>query len=84
MWVIVSVVEEGTMALTQQLSHLTDLGSSPPSTLGSYNPFIQQRSHSAHFQVSMYIAIIIQFRKLYTNIMYDSNYPKKKGNIKLC
>lgn len=46
MWVILAVVEEGTMALTQQLSHFSDLGSVPPPAPLTINPFIQQRSHS--------------------------------------
>ncbi|XP_044258652.1 protein ILRUN [Tribolium madens] len=44
MWVIVTVVEEGTMALTQQLSSFSELGASPPAQV-AYNPFIPQRSH---------------------------------------
>lgn len=50
MWVILAVVEEGTMALTQQLSHFSDLGSVPPPSPVTMNPFNQQqqqqRSHS--------------------------------------
>ncbi|RZC40084.1 C6orf106 -like protein, partial [Asbolus verrucosus] len=49
MWVIVTVVEEGTMALTQQLSHFTELGASP-ATQVTHNPFIPQRSHLEHTQ----------------------------------
>jgi hypothetical protein len=49
MWVIVTVVEEGTMALTQQLSSFTDLGASPPPQV-AHNPFIPQRSHIEHTQ----------------------------------
>lgn len=43
LWAIITVVEEGTMALTQQLSHFSDLGSSNLSTV-SFNPFIQPRT----------------------------------------
>lgn len=50
MWVIVTVVEEGTMALTQQLSHMTELGSSPPQEM-NHNPFVPQRSHLEQSQV---------------------------------
>lgn len=46
MWVILAVVGEGTMQLTQQLSHLSDLGSIPPPAALTPNPFTQQRSHS--------------------------------------
>ncbi|KAJ8979587.1 hypothetical protein NQ317_019475 [Molorchus minor] len=44
MWAIVTVVEEGTIALTQQLSHFNELGALPPSTY-SHNPFLPQRLH---------------------------------------
>lgn len=47
MWVILAVVEEGTMALTQQLSHLSDLGSAPLQSVDPMNPFVPQRSHSS-------------------------------------
>lgn len=51
MWVIVTVVEEGTMALTQQLSHFSELGALPPINVPN-NPFIPQRSHIEQSQVS--------------------------------
>lgn len=51
MWVIVTVVEEGTMALTQQLSSFSELGASPPAHV-AYNPFIPNRSHLEQTQVS--------------------------------
>ncbi|KAK5650699.1 hypothetical protein RI129_001728 [Pyrocoelia pectoralis] len=44
LWAIITVVEEGTMALTQQLSHFSDLGSSNLGTV-SINPFIQPRAN---------------------------------------
>ena len=50
MWVIVTVVEEGTMALTQQLSSFSELGASPQPEV-AHNPFIPQRSHLEHTQV---------------------------------
>jgi len=43
LWAIITVVEEGTMALTQQLSHLSDLGSSPVGS-APLNPFVQPRA----------------------------------------
>ncbi|KAF5294645.1 hypothetical protein FQA39_LY02777 [Lamprigera yunnana] len=43
LWAIITVVEEGTMALTQQLSHFSDLGSSNLSAV-LMNPFVQPRS----------------------------------------
>lgn len=43
LWAIITVVEEGTMALTQQLSHFSDLGSSPVGTV-PVNPFTQPRT----------------------------------------
>lgn len=44
MWAIVTVVEEGTIALTQQLSHFNELGGPQPS-IPAHNPFVSQRSH---------------------------------------
>ena len=44
LWAIITVVEEGTMALTQQLSHFSDLGSSNLGTVPT-NPFIQPRTN---------------------------------------
>ncbi|KAI4457580.1 hypothetical protein MML48_7g00016522 [Holotrichia oblita] len=41
-WAIVTVVEEGTMALTEQLQHLSELGSQPSSTV-QVNPFTSHR-----------------------------------------
>ncbi|KAJ9584172.1 hypothetical protein L9F63_021469 [Diploptera punctata] len=38
-WVILTVAEGGTLALTQQLSHLSDLGSSPRMDETNINPF---------------------------------------------
>ena len=50
-WVILSVDEGGTLALTQQLTHFNALGSvipmSPP-----LNPFATQQSTNRHEQVS--------------------------------
>lgn len=42
MWAIVTVVEENTIAITNQLSHFNELGALPsPAT--TRNPFITQR-----------------------------------------
>ncbi|KAJ8941754.1 hypothetical protein NQ318_001348 [Aromia moschata] len=49
MWAIVTVVEEGTIALTQQLSHFNELGATPPPTV-THNPFLSHRSHTDHKQ----------------------------------
>lgn len=54
MWAIVTVVEESTIAITNQLSHFNELGSSIPqtSTVASQNPFhLQHRSHLGNNQV---------------------------------
>ncbi|KAG5884873.1 hypothetical protein JTB14_025037 [Gonioctena quinquepunctata] len=51
MWAIVTVVEEGTIALTNQLSHFNELGASPPPS-NSHNPFVPQRSHIENNQDS--------------------------------
>lgn len=46
-WVILTVAEGGTLALTQQLSHLSDLGASPPPNVPhTLNPF--SRLPSSH------------------------------------
>ncbi|CAG9827605.1 unnamed protein product [Diabrotica balteata] len=47
MWVIVTVVEEGTVALTNQLSHFNELGALPPPT-SNYNPFSPHQIHIGH------------------------------------
>lgn len=41
-WAIVTVVEEGTMALTHQLQHLRELGSQPANSI-QVNPFTPHR-----------------------------------------
>ncbi|KAJ8922043.1 hypothetical protein NQ315_008683 [Exocentrus adspersus] len=51
MWAIVTVVEEGTIALTQQLSHFNELGALPSPTSG-HNPFIPHRTHTENSQES--------------------------------
>ncbi|CAG2068585.1 unnamed protein product [Timema podura] len=38
-WVILTVAEGGTMALTQQLTHLSELGASPRVDETNLNPF---------------------------------------------
>lgn len=48
-WAIVTVVEEGTIALTEQLSHLSELGSSPVQAV-PVNPFGPHRPISSHIQ----------------------------------
>lgn len=58
---IMTVVEEGTMALTQQLSHFNELGSAPqqpPQAI--YNPFVPQRSHTDHTQVCTFNFIVTE------------------------
>lgn len=49
MWVIVTVVEEGTIALTNQLSHFNELGAPPPSA-NTYNPFSPHQIHIGNNQ----------------------------------
>ncbi|CAH1107334.1 unnamed protein product [Psylliodes chrysocephalus] len=49
MWVIVTVVEEGTIALTNQLSHFNELGALPP-TSNAYNPFSPHQIHIGNNQ----------------------------------
>ena len=47
MWTIVSVVEQGAMVVTQQLSRFVDLGSQSPSTVTQVTAFdIPQSSAS--------------------------------------
>lgn len=58
MWAIVTVVEESTIAITNQLSHFNELGASLPqsSAVISHNPFnLQHRSHSRSNQVSFFL-----------------------------
>lgn len=44
MWAIVTVVEESTIAITNQLSHFNELGSSNSQTVSTpHNPFISQQ-----------------------------------------
>jgi hypothetical protein len=38
-WAILTVAEGGTMALTQQLSHFSELGASPRLDETNFNPF---------------------------------------------
>lgn len=59
MWAIVTVVEEGTIALTQQLSHFNELGAVPPS-VPVHNPFVSQRSHLENSQVRKYLRIRVE------------------------
>ncbi|CAG9818298.1 unnamed protein product [Phaedon cochleariae] len=49
MWTIVTVVEEGTIALTNQLSHFNQLGS-PPQSLNGHNPFVRNQSQKENSQ----------------------------------
>ncbi|KAJ1525902.1 hypothetical protein ONE63_009091 [Megalurothrips usitatus] len=50
-WVILTVAEGGTLALTQQLSHLSDLGASPPPAVPHMlNPFTRLSSSQNVFQ----------------------------------
>lgn len=54
-WVILTVAEGGTMALTQQLSHLSELGSPPRAEETTLNPFggvVNLPSSQTLFQVS--------------------------------
>lgn len=52
---ILTVAEGGTLALTQQLSHLSDLGASPPSNgPHSLNPFSRLASSHNIFQVGLF------------------------------
>ncbi|KAJ8928159.1 hypothetical protein NQ314_019306 [Rhamnusium bicolor] len=50
MWAIVTVVEEGTIALTQQLSLFNELGALRQ-PINIHNPFVPQRSHIENSQV---------------------------------
>lgn len=50
-WAIITVVEEGTMAISEQLSHLSELGSSPTHPI-SHNPFRDNRETLHCVQVS--------------------------------
>ena len=52
-WVILTVAEDGTMALTQQLSHLSELGSPPRLGDTNLNPFgpTSRQSSQTLFQV---------------------------------
>lgn len=54
-WVILTVAEGGTMALTQQLSHLSELGASPRMDETNINPFgpISRTSSQTLFQDSV-------------------------------
>ncbi|XP_030751774.1 protein ILRUN [Sitophilus oryzae] len=45
MWVILTVVEQGTIELTEQLSHFNELGAIPPLAPQVPNPFIRQTLH---------------------------------------
>lgn len=58
MWAIVTVVEESTIAITNQLSHFNELGTSIPqlSMVASQNPFIlQHRLHLENNQVITFL-----------------------------
>jgi len=52
-WVILTVAEDGTMALTQQLSHLSELGAPPRLGDTNLNPFgpTSRQSSQTLFQV---------------------------------
>ncbi|XP_060523624.1 protein ILRUN [Cylas formicarius] len=45
MWAILTVVEQGTIELTEQLSHFSELGAIPPLPSQVLNPFVPHRSH---------------------------------------
>lgn len=55
-WVILTVAEDGTMALTQQLSHLSELGAPPRLDDTNLNPFgpTSRPSSQTLFQVRTY------------------------------
>ncbi|CAH2009437.1 unnamed protein product [Acanthoscelides obtectus] len=50
MWAIVTVVEEGTIELTNQMSHFNELGAHPPS-MSNHNPFLPHGVHLENNQV---------------------------------
>lgn len=58
MWVIVTVVEEGAVVLTQQLSHFNELGAFPGSTV-PVNPFNQLRISTEQMQVSLEFSLVV-------------------------
>lgn len=45
MWAILTVVEQGTIELTEQLSHFNELGAIPPLLPQVSNPFVPHNIH---------------------------------------
>ncbi|XP_059480983.1 protein ILRUN [Neocloeon triangulifer] len=55
-WVVITVADGGTLALTQQLTHLSDLGSSPlgmSNVPNPFTPFLQNQPSQPLFQDSV-------------------------------
>lgn len=53
MWAIVTVVEQGTIELTEQLSHFNELGGIPPVFFQVPNPFIHPFQRENRVSVQM-------------------------------